>query len=245
MFKEITHLDTVESTHVVLQQMASAGDEACGKVVAADYQTGGKGQGANQWHSKAGLNILMSYCWCPANFSASRQFDISMAVSMALVHLMDEYKIPAISVKWPNDVWSGQRKLAGVLVSNNVTGSNIQHSIISIGLNVNQCSFPFDLPNPVSMFNLTGMAYSRQVLMHRFIQLLSEMLCKLEARDSESLRTAYLSRLLGLGRKCLFNLKGKLVECEIAGVDEYGRIQLIQPDGLTMGFELSEARLVQ
>ncbi len=245
MFIEIIHFDTVESTHLMLQQMAAAGDLACGKGLAADYQTGGKGQGDNHWHSKAGLNILMSFCWCPANFPAARQFGISMAVSLALVHLMDQHNIPETSIKWPNDIWSGQRKIAGVLVSNTVAGGNIQQSIISIGLNVNQLSFPFNLPNPVSMYNLTGIAYSRQLLMHRLVQLLNEMLCKLEAKESEPLRTEYLSRMLGLGRKRLFNLQGKIVECEIAGVDEYGRIQLIQPDGLIRAFGLSEARLVQ
>jgi BirA family biotin operon repressor/biotin-[acetyl-CoA-carboxylase] ligase len=245
MFHELIHLESTESTHMLLQQLADSGEVVCGKMIVADYQTGGKGQGANQWHSKAGLNILMSFCWCPTNFQASRQFGISMAVSLAVVRLLDQCGIADVTIKWPNDIWSGKCKLAGVLVSNTIRGINISHSIISIGLNVNQLSFPQELPNPASMASLTGKAYNRHALIERLRNLLTEMLSKAENEGLDELRTAYLLRMLGIGQKRRFDLGGKIAECRINGVDAYGRILLTLPDGLTKAFELTEARLIQ
>lgn len=245
MFEEVLHLKEVDSTHAMLQQMTERGELVCGRVLSADFQTGGRGQGSNKWHSKAGQNILMSLCWCPVALSASRQFGISVAVSMAVVKMLNQNKIPELRIKWPNDIWSGERKLAGLLVSNTVSGNMIAQSIVSIGLNVNEAEFPAELPNPVSMRMISGLEYDRMMLMRSLLELIREHLGLLDRGNIDALKEEFRVHLLGLGQKRVFSVAGMITTCVIEGVDEYGRLRLIHHDGRTSAYDMSEIKMIQ
>ncbi|MBK9291241.1 MAG: biotin--[acetyl-CoA-carboxylase] ligase [Bacteroidetes bacterium] len=245
MADNMLRLGPTTSTHKLLSEMLQAGEPVCGKVITADFQTGGRGQGNNTWHSAPGQNLLMSFCWCPRHLAASRQFEITMAVSLAIAGLMDAFAIPSVSIKWPNDIWSGNSKLAGVLISNTVSGALITHSIISIGLNVNQLDFPEELPNPVSMRMLSGRIYDRHGLLAELMDYMKKEIGRIEQGDAKLLRINYLNRLRGLGEIRQFRIGGNLVDCKIAGVDEFGRIQLATAPGQLQAYDLSEARMVQ
>lgn len=245
LFDIFRHIELVDSTHLMLQRMSEGDVSTCGHVLTADFQTGGKGQGQNRWHSEHGKNLLMSLCWCPINLEASRQFDISMAVSLALVRLLDSLGVPEVMVKWPNDIWAGERKIAGILITNTVSGHLIANSIISVGLNINQQNFPSELPNPVSVSMLTGMYYDRQVIMHQLISLLAENLKLINSDRAGTLQPAYLARMLGYGQRRLFKIAGEIREYKIAGVDTYGRILLLHHGEAVRAYDLSEAAMVQ
>lgn len=245
MFDEVLHLEVVESTHAMLQQMTERGELVCGRVLSADFQTGGRGQGSNSWHSKYGQNILMSLCWCPAALSASRQFGISVAVSMAVVKMLKQHKIPEVRIKWPNDIWSGDRKLAGLLVSNTISGNMIAQSIVSLGLNVNEPEFPAELPNPVSMRMLSGLEYDCMMLMRSLLELIREHLGLLDRGNIDALEEEFRLNLLGLGQKRVFSVAGIITTCMIEGVDEYGRLRLMHHDGTISAYDMSEIKMLQ
>lgn len=245
MFDEIIHFEVAESTHTMLQEMANRGDMVCGKVLSADFQTKGRGQGSNIWHSKAGHNIMMSFCWCPVALSASRQFGISVAVSVAIAKILRHHQIPDIKIKWPNDIWSGERKLAGMLVSNTVSGSTITQSIVSVGLNVNESDFPVELPNPVSMRMLTGIEYDRTLLMRQVLDLIGEYLGLIEKGKTDVLNNEFQSLLLGLGQKRVFSISGMKAVCEVRGVDEFGRLLLKHADDMIGAYDLAEIKMLQ
>ena len=126
-----------------------------GVVVVADYQTAGRGCGTNRWESERGKNLLFSVMLHPENVPANRQFQISRAISLAIVDALGEW-VGDLSIKWPNDIYWRNGKLAGILIENSLQGSMIRDSIIGVGLNVNQRAFHSDAPNPVSMYQLTG-----------------------------------------------------------------------------------------
>lgn len=150
---EFIELDTVASTSSHLAAMTDTAPH--GTVVMAREQTAGRGQRGNSWEAEPGANITLSLLLRPAGLHPSRQFIISQAVSLAIVWMLDAFVgEPRVSIKWPNDIYVGDRKICGILIENSITGSGINHCIVGIGLNVNQMQFVSDAPNPVSLRQL-------------------------------------------------------------------------------------------
>lgn len=156
----MTHFDQLESTNCYLRQYHQGMPQYA--VVTAAYQTAGRGQRGNGWESEPGRNLLFSMLYYPpADLLPSRQFQISKAVAVAVAEtvdrLLDGYDHPEVCIKWPNDIYVGDRKIAGILIENALQSSTrIAHSIIGMGLNVNQREFRSGAPNPVSAVNITG-----------------------------------------------------------------------------------------
>lgn len=123
--------------------------------VTAEAQTSGRGQRGNSWESEPGKNITFSFLWHPDNFPANRQFSISEATALAVADALGKFGVTA-SVKWPNDIYAGNKKICGILIEHSVLGTNISHSILGAGINVNQTEFLSDAPNPVSMAQILG-----------------------------------------------------------------------------------------
>ena len=151
----IIRLDNVDSTNTYLSGIAS--NSPHGTCVLADRQSAGRGQRGNTWESEPGKNLTFSVLLRPDGLHASQQFRISQAVSLAITDTLDGFLPEGIEakVKWPNDIYVGNRKICGILIENTLCGAAIQHSIIGIGLNINQRDFLSDAPNPVSLYQLT------------------------------------------------------------------------------------------
>lgn len=136
-------------------------------------QTAGRGQRGNSWEADPGQNITLSIMLRPANLPAARQFEVSEAVCLAVADLLNEIGLPDVKVKWPNDVYVSDRKIAGILIENALgTGGMLSRSIAGIGLNVNQELFRSDAPNPVSIWQLTGRKHDLRTLAVRLIELI-------------------------------------------------------------------------
>ncbi len=143
-----------------------------GLVVAAREQTAGRGQRGNTWESGPGLNLSFSIVLRPGDLHAVRQFCISEAVALAVAETVEEELRSngvddPVYVKWPNDIYVGDRKICGILIENTVTGTHIDKSVVGIGLNVNQREFHSDAPNPVSIIQLTARETPLQPLLDR------------------------------------------------------------------------------
>lgn len=143
-----------------------------GLVVAAREQTAGRGQRGNTWESGPGLNLSFSIVLRPAGIHPARQFCISEAVALAVAETVEEELRSngvddRVYVKWPNDIYVGDRKICGILIENTITGTHIDKSIVGIGLNVNQREFLSDAPNPVSIIQLTARETPLQPLLDR------------------------------------------------------------------------------
>ena len=133
-------------------------DTPDGTVVTVRDQTCGRGQRGNSWEAAPGKNITLSILLRPEEVEARSQFMVSEAVALGVADTVMEFLGPDanVKVKWPNDIYVDDRKLAGILIENSFSGQNIGHAIVGIGLNVNQRVFRSDAPNPVSMANLAG-----------------------------------------------------------------------------------------
>jgi BirA family biotin operon repressor/biotin-[acetyl-CoA-carboxylase] ligase len=135
--------------------------------VVADYQTAGRGCGTNRWESERGRNLLFSLLIRPHGLSANRQFHLSMAISLAISETLGQH-VGDVSIKWPNDIYWRDGKIAGILIEHTLQGALIKDSIIGVGLNVNQREFRSDAPNPVSLWQISGQETNREELLGEF-----------------------------------------------------------------------------
>ncbi len=159
--------------------------------IRTDYQTAGRGQAGNGWESEDGKNLLFSTL-IRSDIRPAEQFRLTMSVSVAMWEMLSEY-LPndLLSIKWPNDIYYGDKKLAGILVENILSGDRIAYSIAGIGLNVNQLEFKSGAPNPISMRQITGEAYDVEVLLSGFLNALQVCF----EMSPEALKEAYMAHL--------------------------------------------------
>lgn len=170
------YIHSTDSTNNHISRLISAGEGLNNLyTVYTFYQTAGRGQAGNSWESGRGKNLLFSFLLKPDSLYAIDQFRLSMLIPLAVIHateaLLQEYHtiLPArLSVKWPNDIYIGDHKLAGILIEHTLSGDMVNTSVAGVGVNVNQTEFISDAPNPVSLKQLTAHHYD----LHRFMQII-------------------------------------------------------------------------
>lgn len=139
-------------------------------VITTESQPEGRGQGDHTWYSTPGKNLTFTFVLKYEAFErplkATDAILITCLTTLALRSLLLQEGIEA-RIKWPNDIWVGDRKICGILIENILDGENVSRSIVGVGLDVNEEGWPEDLPNPVSMLELTGKTYDRDALLER------------------------------------------------------------------------------
>lgn len=165
---DIIWLERVDSTNDEARRHISEIDNL--SVVSALEQTKGRGQQGNRWSSQPGENLTFSLVVKDFRIKANEQSAISQTTALSLVELLSRHEIKA-RIKWPNDIYAGDEKICGILIENSLKGSEIDWSIIGIGLNVNQTAFSEDLPNPTSMKLCTGNSnpYNTREILEEFM----------------------------------------------------------------------------
>lgn len=153
------HIDCTPSTNVLLAQMVKTENLPSGFVLTTDFQSAGKGQAGNKWETECGKNLTFSILFRPENLTIDKNFILSQATSLAVKSVLDEYlqknSTENFKIKWSNDIYWREKKICGILIENNLKGKQITHSIIGIGLNINQLHFYSNAPNPISLCQIT------------------------------------------------------------------------------------------
>ena len=162
--------DSIGSTNTYLREL-KGGDPAFEyEVAVASFQTAGRGQKGNSWESEAGKNLLFSILAHPRNIDVREQFYISQAIALAVSDSVMDAIGPEyagdVSVKWSNDVYWKDFKMAGILIENTLQGSSILDTVAGVGLDVNQEVFVSDAPNPISLKNITGREFDIELLLN-------------------------------------------------------------------------------
>lgn len=240
--RNIIILDEVDSTNNYAKQLVSDGTEN-GTVVLAHFQTRGKGQPGNFWESEAEKNLLTSITLYPVFLEAARQFLISKIVSLSLLELLKN-EVEDISIKWPNDIYIGSRKVAGILIENAIKGSALDYSIVGIGLNLNQMEFCSKAPNPVSLRQLTGKTYDVQETLKTFLGVFRRWYSLLESGCFQHIDSAYMSHLFGFNQWRNFRKDNHVFEARIAGVGEFGQLQLEEGSGKIKEYMFKEVEYI-
>lgn len=195
-------------------------------VVAAREQTAGRGQRGNRWLSGPGENLTFSLVLKPENLPAADQMQLTALASVAVRAYLLAEGIPA-RIKWPNDIYVGDRKICGMLIENGLRGPWIGHSVIGIGLNVNQRSFAPELMNPTSMALCTRRTFPIQEELPRLLSFF-----RLKELGSPALWESYAGQLYRLGETHLWSLPdGSSFLGTMKGVRRDGRLVMETPEG--------------
>lgn len=222
---ERIHFSQVDSTNTEAKRLIDAGAVKEGLVITADYQTQGRGQYGRVWDSQQGQNMIMSTVIAPVFLKVKDQFSLNIIASLAVVELATEYCGNAISVKWPNDVYVGSKKLSGILIQNFIQGDRINKSIMGIGINVNQQIWPDEVTRATSLSLEAKTQLNRDKITKDFCIHLDKMYKKLQLFPEE-MRQRYTSLLFKRGVQSSFAQGDEKFIGEIKGIDEIGKLEI-------------------
>jgi BirA family biotin operon repressor/biotin-[acetyl-CoA-carboxylase] ligase len=212
----------------------------------AKEQTAGKGHAGNSWESEKGKNLTFSLVLRPVFIEPSNQFLITQLVSVALTNFLKKRMPPEIvKIKWPNDIYIEDKKIAGILIQNTIRGNSLDYSVIGVGLNVNQETFRSDAPNPVSMIYYTGEHHHPEVLLD---ELYNEIIAVYASTASPQfvnlLQNFYLDNLYRFAELAAYKSGDKEFRGTIVGVGEYGRLQIKDEEGTVAEFNFKEVEFL-
>lgn len=245
--------DILDSTNSFLtQQLRSCPEEINdGLVVSCGFQGAGRGQAGNSWESAAGANALFSVALRQLQLPATEHFAITQWVALAMCDCLEKHltnKKDFLRIKWPNDIYFQNKKLAGILIESLIQGRNIEDCVCGIGLNINQEEFFSDAPNPISLSQITGESFADipamiEDIAREILQLKNDFT---EARLNRStLQERYMKRLYRLGEWHRFQENDCVFEARILNVLPDGRLQLeTKNEGCVRAFAFKEIKFV-
>ncbi len=221
---QVYYLPSCHSTNEIAQNLLPAGVKE-GTVVITDAQTAGKGQAGNQWHSAPGQNLTFSLILQPTFLKPNEQFLLTVAVSLGIKDMLEDILPGEVKIKWPNDIYFRDRKIAGILIENTLRGSSFVVAVVGIGLNVNQVEFPAAL-KAVSVKQATGRHSDLNKLLNNLLVHIAHNYAMLKERNRENWRQRYHQSMLGFGEERQFRAAGEEFTGVIRGTDEFGRLLL-------------------
>jgi len=238
---KLLKFEELDSTNNYAKTLIKEGEAENGQVIYAVSQTAGRGQALNSWESETGKNLTFSLIVVPKNIEAKNQFLISQAVSVGIVNYLKflvEHK--PIHIKWPNDIYVGMQKIAGILIENTVRNNKILYSVIGIGLNVNQIKFSENSGNPTSLSLTTKKQYDLETELDKLATCIVNTLDCLQFGEGENCQIRYLEHLLFLNEEREYIVRGEKVVGKIIGVNGFGFLRIQTRDGTILECDIKE-----
>lgn len=214
-----------------------------GTIVYTNYQSAGKGYSGNSWESEDGKNLLISIILFPSFLKPSDQFNISMVISLGICDFLRRF-IPGCSVKWPNDIYINNDKIAGVLIESAIIADKFEYSIAGIGLNINQEKFISPAPNPVSLKMITGKTFDLSESIARLAEDLDKRYKQLIAGDNMEIRKDYESRLYRINDWSEFRDINGIFTGRILTIGEYGSLKIETTEGKFREYSFKEVEFI-
>ena len=214
-----------------------------GTILYTNYQSAGKGYSGNKWESEDSKNLLISIILYPSFIKPEDQFLISMVISLGVCDFLMRF-IPECSIKWPNDIWVNNDKIAGLLLESSLTGNQIESTVAGIGLNINQQSFLSNAPNPVSLNQLTGVNYDLPSSLEKLASDLDKRYKQLIGGNYGQIKKEYVSKLYRLNRWHEFRDKNGLYRGRVLTVGDYGRLIIERQNGEISEYSFKETEFI-
>lgn len=242
--KVLHRLETVGSTNdFAAQLLASKSKPTDGTAVFSDNQSDGRGQIGSRWVSEPGKNLAISFIFYPNFLEIGQQWLISEAAALATHDFLTvSCGIPA-KIKWPNDLYFFDKKMGGILIQNSIgTGRKIESTVIGIGLNINQVSWPPELPNPVSLKTAAGRDFDLSWAVENLCKCLEIRYLQLKT-NPKILDLNYLQNLYRVGEMSDFEAAdGRIFSGVIIGIRPDGRLVISETDGEMTVWEAKEIK---
>jgi BirA family biotin operon repressor/biotin-[acetyl-CoA-carboxylase] ligase len=243
--KVFIELEALPSTNNYAVELISKSEPKEGTVISASYQWAGRGQIGSKWESEPGKNLMFSLILYPSFLPLADQFLLSQTIALAVRDFLSTLVDQAVYVKWPNDIYIEDRKVAGILIQTAISGQALQYCVAGIGINVNQEKFSAGLPNPVSLKQASSKAFVLPVLIRQSFYYLEQRYLQLKSGAHQQLKDDYLSVLYGYRRRALFKrASGGTFVGVIRGISARGELEVQSTLGMET-FQLKELSLVR
>lgn len=240
----IIKLDAIDSTNSFLRKLSLTKNLDDFTAVMADFQTEGKGQMGAKWTSDEGKNLMVSIFKKISFLDTEKNFFVSMVVSLSIFKAMEVLQIPKLKIKWPNDILSENKKIAGILIENVIKQGKLQVSIIGIGLNVNQTEFE-NLPKASSLRLISGRVWDKDEVLQEILKQMKNHFELLVLGSYSTIKMAYGTNLFRKDQPSTFkDENGAQFSGIILGVTDTGNLQVQLENRIIKEFQLKELRLL-
>ena len=242
---EIIRLKTVDSTNTYAKTLLKDNKIRETICIITENQTSGRGLHKNIWESEINKNLTFSLICFPEFLAASKQFQLNKAVSLSVYDLIKKIiPLADASIKWPNDIFIGTKKIGGILVENSVIANKLNWVIIGIGINVNQLNFPDNLPYAASLIHFSKSEFDLNTLLDQYIKLFEKRYDQIITNKHQNINKDYLKALFRFGIPNEFIYRTKKITATITGVNKFGWLQLKTNDNLFLECEMKEIAFV-
>jgi BirA family biotin operon repressor/biotin-[acetyl-CoA-carboxylase] ligase len=235
---QIIQLDRVDSTSNYVATLVSEGKARHGMVILAENQTNGRGQRGTVWQSESAKNIVFSFYLEHIDLEIHHQEALTHFTSIAIHACLLKLGISS-AIKWPNDILVNSKKIAGILIENQLRGTKISSSIIGIGLNVSQTKF--DFAGSTSVLSVLNKTIDKKEVFERLILELNSTYLQIQNKEYLQLKENYLNSLWLLGIESTFERNNTFFKGIIRGTDAFGRLEIEENDGIKT-YDLKEIK---
>ena len=241
---KLIKLDAIDSTNDFLKRLSVEQSLENFTVVTAESQTRGKGQMGAKWDSETGKNLMISVLVNNVLNTISEIFDLNVAVALSIFTTLEKNNIPNLSIKWPNDILSDNKKVAGILIENSIKNNGEITSIIGIGLNVNQINFD-NLPKASSMAVISKKEFDKETILNQLIDCLKLNCDLLQNKSASKLWDSYNNNLFKKGIPMAFSLPdGIQFMGIIQGVNSSGKLEVKLENDAIENYGIKEIQLL-
>ena len=236
-------LDAIDSTNSYLKKLLNKESLDDFTVVISKHQTRGRGRNRNIWINKPSLNLSFSIYKTFKNFDLDKKFILNVISSISVHETLKKYNLYDLTIKWPNDIMTGNKKISGILIENNIRGNNINYSVLGIGININQSEFE-NLPNATSIFNETGKLNCIETIAYELQKILIKNFEKFKFAEHE-LINHYNSLLYRKNVTSNFSSNGRSkLQGEIIDVGKNGEITIRESNNQLCKYSENEIKLI-
>lgn len=241
--KVFNHYETLQSTNILASEMLARKPISEGTIFSTFHQTDGRGQVNNKWESEAHKNIALSVVLKPDFLPVQKYFLLTQAIALGIYDFIRLYVSEEVFIKWPNDIYIGKEKVAGILIQNSVQADVFQYSVVGIGININQAIFKGTAPNPTSVFLKINKEISLWACIEYLCKYLENRYLQLKSGQYNVLREDYHEVLYRINEWCFFESKNERFEGKILRVLDDGFLQMETQNGISV-FNFKEVKFV-
>ena len=242
---KLIKLNTTDSTNTYLMQLSKQTVVDNWTVVTAEFQTLGKGQMHNKWESEYGKNLITSALVLFEGLDVENQFYLNCAVSLGVLNALQDYNLPKLTVKWPNDIMAGNKKLGGILIENSLKKKKIFQAVLGIGLNINQKTFSGHLLKAISMQQILKKEVDREVVLRKIITSVKEEIKKVKSNNFALLHKNYEEALFKKDKVLMFeNADKKQFLAKVIGITIQGKLKLLDENKMVSEYNLKEIKFL-
>jgi len=240
----IIKLNAIDSTNDFLKDLMRNQSVENFTTVVANSQTKGRGQMGTQWQSEEGNNLIMSCLVKDLSICIEDVFVLNCLVSVAIVKALNELEVPKLSIKWPNDIMSDTKKIAGILIENAIKPDSTFMSVVGIGLNVNQKHF-IELPNASSMSIQTEREFDLDSVLEKVLSQLNYYYNIAKEREVDQLWDLYQQYLFKKKVPAVFeDARGKRFMGIINQVNRQGKLEVQLEDDSIQQYTIKEIKMI-